>query len=104
MIRRPPRSTLFPYTTLFRSRRPLSADHRARETSTRKGRWSGGKNLVEQGLGLVLVSLLGQRKLAHQNLPRLSQHPLLTRGKAALPVPSPQVTDHLGHLVHVAGS
>src|SRR3712207_7786429 len=23
MIRRPPRSTLFPYTTLFRSRRPL---------------------------------------------------------------------------------
>src|SRR5688572_32535120 len=25
MIRRPPRSTLFPYTTLFRSRRPPSA-------------------------------------------------------------------------------
>src|SRR5689334_24344903 len=25
MIRRPPRSTLFPYTTLFRSRRPGSA-------------------------------------------------------------------------------
>src|SRR5258708_31646405 len=33
MIRRPPRSTLFPYTTLFRSRlpgpfRPLITDHR----------------------------------------------------------------------------
>src|SRR3712207_6922827 len=28
MIRRPPRSTLFPYTTLFRSRdRPAAADH-----------------------------------------------------------------------------
>src|SRR3712207_7765235 len=30
MIRRPPRSTLFPYTTLFRSRRPqraLAGDH-----------------------------------------------------------------------------
>src|SRR3712207_8396131 len=25
MIRRPPRSTLFPYTTLFRSRNPLDA-------------------------------------------------------------------------------
>src|SRR5689334_24646083 len=25
MIRRPPRSTLFPYTTLFRSSRPVSA-------------------------------------------------------------------------------
>src|SRR2546430_7101969 len=31
MIRRPPRSTLFPYTTLFRSRRPL--------------RWRGGNEL-----------------------------------------------------------
>src|SRR3712207_8922773 len=27
MIRRPPRSTLFPYTTLFRSLRPASQDH-----------------------------------------------------------------------------
>src|SRR2546422_6394920 len=28
MIRRPPRSTLFPYTTLFRSRRRLDSGHR----------------------------------------------------------------------------
>src|SRR2546427_8017579 len=28
MIRRPPRSTLFPYTTLFRSRKPLREAHR----------------------------------------------------------------------------
>src|SRR2546422_7998771 len=28
MIRRPPRSTLFPYTTLFRSRRVLAEDSR----------------------------------------------------------------------------
>src|SRR2546422_7969959 len=28
MIRRPPRSTLFPYTTLFRSRRPGDGDGR----------------------------------------------------------------------------
>src|SRR2546422_6602158 len=27
MIRRPPRSTLFPYTTLFRSRRHLHGEH-----------------------------------------------------------------------------
>src|SRR2546427_3649061 len=27
MIRRPPRSTLFPYTTLFRSRRPRAGRH-----------------------------------------------------------------------------
>src|SRR3712207_8730345 len=30
MIRRPPRSTLFPYTTLFRSRRPDQAGRAAR--------------------------------------------------------------------------
>src|SRR2546422_4526029 len=29
MIRRPPRSTLFPYTTLFRSRTTAGADHEA---------------------------------------------------------------------------
>src|SRR5260221_9325586 len=34
MIRRPPRSTLFPYTTLFRSRRP-SARTRTRAVSCR---------------------------------------------------------------------
>src|SRR5690349_23280541 len=33
MIRRPPRSTLFPYTTLFRSQHPLAA-----ETKTRRVR------------------------------------------------------------------
>src|SRR2546427_9353403 len=33
MIRRPPRSTLFPYTTLFRSRHPVGADdHQGRVT------------------------------------------------------------------------
>src|ERR1041385_9446597 len=33
MIRRPPRSTLFPYTTLFRSRSRESKDHPARSSS-----------------------------------------------------------------------
>src|SRR5438552_16399420 len=36
MIRRPPRSTLFPYTTLFRSRRP--ARHLGDEQRERDGR------------------------------------------------------------------
>src|SRR2546421_7759122 len=34
MIRRPPRSTLFPYTTLFRSRRTLAASAAAGTTRT----------------------------------------------------------------------
>src|SRR3712207_7643699 len=41
MIRRPPRSTLFPYTTLFRSRRRQVAEpcgHRPREDVVRRRR------------------------------------------------------------------
>src|SRR2546422_1553657 len=38
MIRRPPRSTLFPYTTLFRSRRPRPRPRRdARAPRRRRG-------------------------------------------------------------------
>src|SRR3712207_8671335 len=36
MIRRPPRSTLFPYTTLFRSRRHLRRDRPARKGKARR--------------------------------------------------------------------
>src|SRR5271166_1047113 len=65
---------------------------------------SGRQDLVEQCLGLVLVGLLGQRQFAHQDLPRLGEHPLLTCGQAAFPVPPPQVPNDLGDLVHVTGS
>src|SRR5688572_31349107 len=37
MIRRPPRSTLFPYTTLFRSRQPSLHDRRVLEGDHRQG-------------------------------------------------------------------
>src|SRR5690349_21863483 len=45
MIRRPPRSTLFPYTTLFRSRRDvdvLGGDHRDGGDRRRSRRRGGG--------------------------------------------------------------
>src|SRR5688572_31580911 len=57
MLRRPPRSTLFPYTTLFRSDRcHLAVDHRARrdDVSAGIGVGSGGarqqieRRVVEQ--------------------------------------------------------
>src|SRR5947209_12853020 len=41
MIRRPPRSTLFPYTTLFRSRRPITAAACLRVRTDRQGRSRG---------------------------------------------------------------
>src|SRR5688572_31944936 len=41
MIRRPPRSTLFPYTTLFRSRERMSTDvrHRSGDGAGNHRRW-----------------------------------------------------------------
>src|SRR3712207_6899882 len=39
MIRRPPRSTLFPYTTLFRSRAPRSMATTTRQASPASARW-----------------------------------------------------------------
>src|SRR5258706_8837056 len=36
MIRRPPRSTLFPYTTLFRSREPQESRHSAHRLPERR--------------------------------------------------------------------
>src|SRR3712207_7166197 len=38
MIRRPPRSTLFPYTTLFRSERRRADEHRVRHRHDAPGR------------------------------------------------------------------
>src|SRR3712207_8025099 len=45
MIRRPPRSTLFPYTTLFRSTRPVHASDF----------FHGTLELVEQGVSVVVL-------------------------------------------------
>src|SRR2546430_4292223 len=48
MIRRPPRSTLFPYTTLFRSLRVAGGGvPRVRETAARGGAQPRGRGLVD---------------------------------------------------------
>src|SRR2546422_1199911 len=46
MIRRPPRSTLFPYTTLFRSRRAVCEEARGGARVTARGDLSGGVGRV----------------------------------------------------------
>src|SRR5258708_10040723 len=50
MIRRPPRSTLFPYTTLFRSREvlgdPIGHDERARTFRPRAGAGRGAVRVI----------------------------------------------------------
>src|SRR3712207_7459427 len=78
MIRRPPRSTLFPYTTLFRSLlgvdRALHACHGgvltyragARGAFRAPGGWEGGPSAAEQLLDLLQVGL-GDRKSTRLN-------------------------------------
>src|SRR3712207_9190434 len=56
MIRRPPRSTLFPYTTLFRSWVVYAAYLHARTTSGWRGRPAAWVNVV--GLAVMVFNLL----------------------------------------------
>src|SRR2546425_6807292 len=59
MIRRPPRSTLFPYTTLFRSKRKISADE-AREVAeaAREQEWAAPSFVRELFLGKLRMDLI----------------------------------------------
>src|SRR3712207_7657420 len=69
MIRRPPRSTLFPYTTLFRSRP-------RRELSRRAAEAAGGAGAVpEGGHGRRRIPRRGADGAAGENaLPRSEEH------------------------------
>src|SRR5437588_9745595 len=65
MIRRPPRSTLFPYTTLFRSRLPPAGDrdHRAvggARARDRRRRLAGGPQMT-------VDDVVGDRKSTRLN-------------------------------------
>src|SRR5689334_24228717 len=66
MIRRPPRSTLFPYTTLFRSER-----HDRPEHGTARSRWTraGRGQILRDGArrGICRAAPLGDRKSTRLN-------------------------------------
>src|SRR2546422_3807808 len=69
MIRRPPRSTLFPYTTLFRSRQSQDGTlGRGGETGADDGR--GGH--VPEPLAQLLRVLGGERDVRPDGLPGLA--------------------------------
>src|SRR3712207_7273317 len=74
MIRRPPRSTLFPYTTLFRSHL----------------------------LGLFLAAILRERELGHEDLAGLVEHALLAGRETLFLVTLVEAADHVGYLIDVA--
>src|SRR2546425_2807648 len=56
MIRRPPRSTLFPYTTLFRSSRE-EADQRARELQGQSGDGASPVDGADSKAALMAVEM-----------------------------------------------
>src|SRR3712207_7868963 len=69
MIRRPPRSTLFPYTTLFRSRRLLLA------------RVSAARHVAYQQRWLVEVEARAQRAAGPGHRPRSDRGRLGSRAR-----------------------
>src|SRR6266702_7998057 len=74
MIRRPPRSTLFPYTTLFRSQRRQGAGLRAEPlyaARARRGTRSEEHTSELQSRGHLVCRLLLEKK---QNIDRFVSH------------------------------
>src|SRR5215471_19943864 len=58
MIRRPPRSTLFPYTTLFRSRHPPRMSRGVREEREERRAYPGPRQTIRvMTLGLMMGCL-----------------------------------------------
>src|SRR2546422_5858936 len=61
MIRRPPRSTLFPYTTLFRSRIRARSDKHAVQRNVHDGRARFQSHVFERAGGGFLVRGIAER-------------------------------------------
>src|SRR2546430_12574072 len=72
MIRRPPRSTLFPYTTLFRSNQ--HPDVHVAEA----------RQLAAQAIGLLTTELEQERPAGSKEVPGLTQDPHFLRSGGAL--------------------
>src|SRR5258708_11605462 len=92
MIRRPPRSTLFPYTTLFRSgheARARAAQRYAPQEDPRRGRSEEHTSELQSPDHLVCRLLLEKKKSEHYSvhslillsLPSQPFIPLHTRGE-----------------------
>src|SRR2546430_4835226 len=74
MIRRPPRSTLFPYTTLFRSRQPQHSGVLAGPLDDLR---AGRGERFENGLGVLVRAMLAPQRGEHAQLGeagRATQH------------------------------
>src|SRR5215208_7833894 len=89
MIRRPPRSTLFPYTTLFRSRGHLQLaavpQPHLRGEARPRDRKSTRLNSSHVAISYAVFCL--KKKKTHHTLHRASPNPHLTTRPARAPTP-----------------
>src|SRR5260221_7452793 len=79
MIRRPPRSTLFPYTTLFRSQQRQGLRHRQGIEDDGAGVMVGGQAAAHQH-----EARIGERAGEHQEHPRGDRQLVLDRKSTRL--------------------
>src|SRR5262249_61328741 len=102
MIRRPPRSTLFPYTTLFRSNANGAVGRTGSRAGSRGNVWAAGKlflgafwnpNAVQRGIAWLSV-VVGDRRRSEehtselQSLTNLVCRLLLEKKKKERPITS----------------
>src|SRR6266508_1249864 len=94
MIRRPPRSTLFPYTTLFRSASASSPPARTRRSTRRTVAWLRSEEHTSelQSRGHLVCRLLLEKKKSPPKRPRPK---LSTRTSPRAGTPQRQVADVL---------
>src|SRR6266511_4692988 len=77
MIRRPPRSTLFPYTTLFRSRPAHRADRSGVRPSLKARRWPRSEehtSELQSRENLVCRLLLEKKKISDEHAKHKTKH------------------------------
>src|SRR3989441_6313991 len=102
MIRRPPRSTLFPYTTLFRSVSDLSFTVRPGEVLGLVGPNGAGKTTTLRCLSGIIPATRGTVRIAGENL---AQNPIAAKRRLAFFSDEPRLFDYLTvwqHLVFTA--
>src|SRR6266571_7469741 len=78
MIRRPPRSTLFPYTTLFRSSSPPAPGRPRRDRGWRRGRSEEHTSELQSHVKLVCRLLLEKKNKKNAFLSQIRTQPKIT--------------------------
>src|SRR2546427_7021815 len=97
MIRRPPRSTLFPYTTLFRSAAPAGSAHRCRCTARRQCARQGPIGMARQASNVLAETRSEEHTSELQSQSNLVCRLLLEKKKPKIyhtpNPPVPQITE-----------